>query len=105
MTMANNFDELADRTKAAWSDDTRRVYEATSAEFRAQTDERAELGAAIASARKAKSLTQPALSLLTGIQQAEISRIERGVGNPTATTLLRLAEALGQKLEFTPARQ
>lgn len=101
--MAKDFKELADRAKASWTDDTRRVYEAASVEFTAEVDERAELGAMLASARKAKSLTQPALSQLTGIQQAEISRIERGVGNPTAATLLRLADALEQKLTLVPA--
>ncbi len=101
--MAKNFNELADRAKAAWSDDTRRVYEAASSEFTAEVNERAELGAVLATARRARSLTQPALSELTGIQQAEISRIERGAGNPTAATLLRLADALGQKLTLVPA--
>lgn len=101
--MAKNFKELADRAKESWTEETRRVYEAASAEFTAEVDERAELGAMLASARKAKSLTQPALSQLTGIQQAEISRIECGVGNPTAMTLLRLADALEQKLTLVPA--
>ncbi len=103
--MARDFNELADRAKAAWSDDTRRLYEAASAEFAAEVNERAELGASLATARKARSLTQPALSALTGIQQAEISRIERGAGNPTAATLLRLADALGQKLTLVPAER
>jgi DNA-binding phage protein len=103
--MAKNFNELADRAKAAWSDDTRRVYEAAASEFTAEVNERAELGALLATARKARSLTQPALSELTGIQQAEISRIERGAGNPTAATLLRLADALGHKLTLVPANR
>lgn len=103
--MTSNFTELADRAKAEWSDETRRVYEAASSEFIAEVNERAELGAMLASARKARSLTQPALSDLTGIQQAEISRIERGAANPTAATLLRLADALGQKLTFVPANR
>lgn len=103
--MAKDFNELAGRAKAAWSDDTRRVYEAASSEFAAEVNERAELGSVLASARKARSLTQPALSERTGIQQAEISRIERGVGNPTAATLLRLADALGQKLTLVPANR
>lgn len=97
-----NFTELADRAKAEWSEGTRRVYEAASSEFATEVNERAELGAVLATARKARSLTQPALSALTGIQQAEISRIERGAGNPTAATLLRLADALGQKLTLVP---
>lgn len=103
--MAKNFNELAARAKTEWCDNTRRVYEAASAEFIAEIHERAELGAMLSAARKAQSLTQPALSDLTGIQQAEISRIERGAGNPTAATLLRLADALGQKLTLVPANR
>ena len=103
--MAKSFNEIAERAKASWPEETRRVYEAAASEFVAEVNERAELGAALATARKARSLTQPALSELTGIQQAEISRIERGIGNPTATTLFRLAEALGQSLTLVPAKR
>lgn len=101
--MTKDFGELAVRAKAGWREDDRRVYEAASAEFIAEVNDRAELGAAIATARQARALTQPQLSHMTGIQQAEISRIERGIGNPTAATLLRLAEALGQRLALLPA--
>ncbi len=100
--MARNFDELVNRSKASWSDDTRRVYEAASKEFIAEMNERAQLGAMVAEARRGKHLTQGALSALTGVQQAEISRIERGTGNPTAATLLRLAHALGQRVTLVP---
>ncbi len=41
---------------------------------------------------------------MTGIDQAEISRIERGVGNPTEDTLEHLGGALGVKLAFVPER-
>lgn len=101
--MAKKFDELASTVKAGWSQDARHVYEAAASEFAAEVSERAELGAQLAAARKARDLTQPALSQLTGVQQAEISRIERGTGNPTASTLLRLTDALGQKLTLVPA--
>lgn len=101
--MPRKFNELADRAKATWDDNARQVYEAASSEFTAEINEHVELGAAIATARKERSLTQSELSRTTGIQQAEISRIERGLGNPTATTLLRLAEALGQRLTLAPA--
>jgi len=100
--MSNNFKELAESLKAEWDDDTRQVYEAASEEFAAEVVERADLGVALAAARKERALTQSALAELTGIQQAEISRIERGIGNPTATTLLRLATALGQRLTLAP---
>ena len=101
--MPQHFDELADRVKATWSDDTQRVYEAASGALTAEVDGRIELGLALATARKARCLTPVALSELAGVQQPEISRIERGSGNPTAATLLRLADALGQKVILIPA--
>lgn len=60
---------------------------------------------AILDARIAKNLSQKQLSELTGINQADISRIENGNGNPSIRTLQRLAEGLGMKLklEFVPA--
>lgn len=43
-------------------------------------------------------MTQIELSEKSGVAQADISRIERGLGNPTSTTLDRLGEAVGAKL-------
>ncbi|MCW4458578.1 helix-turn-helix domain-containing protein [Microbacterium sp. MPKO10] len=103
--MARQFSDLAARTKAAWSDEAQRVYEIAAAEFAAEMGEQAALGAALAEARRSRELTQPALSAITGIQQAEISRIERGVGNPTAATLTRLANALGRRFALVPAER
>lgn len=100
--MGKSFDELTAAAKAGWSEDARRVYDAAVSAFDAEMGEREQLGAQLAAARKARGLTQPDLFALTGIQQAEISRIERGAGNPTAATLLRLADALGQRLTLTP---
>lgn len=101
--MAESFDELARQTKANWSEDAKRVYSAAVSQFDKEMSERARLGAQLAAARKARGLTQPELSALTGIQQPEISRIENGAGNPTAATLLRLTGALGQRIELAPA--
>jgi XRE family transcriptional regulator, regulator of sulfur utilization len=101
--MVKDFDELAARAKAGWSDNATHVYETAASQFTAEVTKRAELGEILAAARKERSLTQPALSEITGVQQSEISRIECGLGNPTATTLLRLADALGQKLTLVPA--
>lgn len=102
--MSRNFDDLARRAKAGWSDEAVRVHDAATREFAAEVRDRAELGAALAAARRSRSLSQPALSALTGIQQAEISRIEGGSANPTAATILRLVDALGQRLALVPAR-
>jgi ribosome-binding protein aMBF1 (putative translation factor) len=48
--------------------------------------------------RKRRRLTQQQLSAKSGVQQAEISRIEGGRGNPTVSTLSALAGALGAEL-------
>ena len=100
--MAKSFEDLMREVQKDWSYEAWRVHDAASAVFKAEMEERARLGAQLAAARKARGLTQIALSKLSGIQQAEISRIERGAGNPTATTLFRLAVALDQELTFVP---
>lgn len=51
-------------------------------------------------ARHQADMTQKELSEKTGIYQADISKIERGIGNPSLSTLQRLAEGLGRKLEI-----
>ena len=53
---------------------------------------------AVSSARAAAGLSQKQLSSLTGIDQSDISKIERGVSNPSVLTLDRIARALGGKL-------
>ena len=55
-------------------------------------------GEAVAAARARKGLTQKELAEVTGIDQADISRIERGTANPSVGTLNRIAEALGARL-------
>ena len=61
------------------------------------------VGNAVAAARARKGLSQKELSDLTGIDQSDISKIERGIANPSVNTLNRLAEALGAKLRISLA--
>ena len=56
---------------------------------------------AVASARAAAGISQKQLSTLTGIDQSDISKIERGVANPSVATLDRIASALGGHLSIT----
>lgn len=49
-------------------------------------------------ARETAQLTQNELAEKTGIYQADISKIERGLGNPSLSTLKRLADGLGMDL-------
>ena len=62
---------------------------------------------AIIDARKASGLTQKQLSERTGINQADISKMETGNGNPSLRTLQRLAAGMGMQLNlsFTPVNQ
>ncbi len=55
-------------------------------------------------ARHRKAITQSQLAEITGIAQADISRIENGNANPSLQTLQRLAAGLGMRLkvEFVP---
>ncbi|MGN1137956.1 MAG: helix-turn-helix domain-containing protein [Ruminococcus sp.] len=57
--------------------------------------------------RKKKSMTQKQLADITGIPQADISRLENGNANPSLRTLQRLADGMGMKLklEFVPANR
>lgn len=56
------------------------------------------VGNAVAAARARKGYSQKELSEATGIDQSDLSKIERGVANPSVATLNRIAEALDAKL-------
>ena len=51
-------------------------------------------------AREVAGMTQKQLSESTGIYQADISKIERGLANPSLSTLKRLADGMGLKLRI-----
>lgn len=57
--------------------------------------------------RNEKAMTQKQLADITGIPQADISRLENGNANPSLRTLQRLANGMGMKLklEFVPANR
>ncbi len=56
------------------------------------------VGEAVLAARAKKGYTQKQLSEMTGIDQSDISKIERGVANPSISTLNKIALALGMQL-------
>ncbi len=61
---------------------------------------------AIVEGREENGMTQKQLSDITGITQADISRLESGTANPSLRTLKRLAAGMGMalKLEFVPTQ-
>lgn len=62
---------------------------------------------AIVNARTSQSLTQNELAKRTGINQADISKLENGTRNPSINLLKRLAEGMGMnlKIEFVPKQK
>jgi ribosome-binding protein aMBF1 (putative translation factor) len=63
-------------------------------------DSRFHVAGQLLALRRRRGITQRRLSELSGIQQADISRIERGETQPTTVTARRLADALGADFGF-----
>ena len=59
---------------------------------------------AMIDARIEQNLTQKELAVRTGIDQADISKLENGTRNPSLKLLKRLAHGMGMqlKIEFVP---
>ena len=98
--MTRSYDEFAAELARDRSDGAQRVYDAAAREFEAEVAARRAVGAAVARARKASGLTQVQLASAASVQQAEVSRIERGHANPTVSTLARIAAATGSRLDL-----
>lgn len=62
---------------------------------------------AIVDARASQNLTQKELAERTGINQADISKIENGTRNPSLNLLKKLADGMGMvlKIEFIPKQR
>ncbi|QNK82848.1 helix-turn-helix domain-containing protein [Nakamurella sp. PAMC28650] len=100
--MARSFDAYADQLAGNWNPATRAVADQAAAFFAAQVTAQLDLGAQIAQARIGSHLSQTDLGVRSGVPQPEISRIERGAGNPTRETLNKLATALNARFVLVP---
>lgn len=62
---------------------------------------------AMVEARASRNLTQKQLAERTGINQADISKLENGTRNPSINLLKRLAEGMDMvlKIEFVPKQK
>lgn len=90
--MAKSYAEYARERRARLSPEGREVARVFDAAYA--------FGRVLSEARKTRHLRQSDLAELTGIAQADISRIERGQIAPTTPTLLKFAEALGAQIQF-----
>jgi ribosome-binding protein aMBF1 (putative translation factor) len=69
-------------------------------EFHELLSQQYQIATQILGARKKRDLTQLELAQLSGVQQADISRIENGQSFPTTETLAKLLLALQAKVKI-----
>ena len=95
--MRDDLDKLLERKLK--DPKVKKEYEALEPEF--------DIIQAIIDARKSRNITQKELAERTGINQADISKLENGNGNPTLGLLKRLADGMDMvmKLEFIPKQR
>ena len=95
--MSNSFDDFL--KEQLQDQEVRAEYDALEPEFA--------IIQAMIDARKSRGMTQKQLADATGINQADISKLDRGNANPSLRTLQRLAAGMGMrlKLEFEPVTQ
>ena len=90
-----------------WNDDldieTETIYEDGVTVREEQPAANQATASAVTSARALSGMSQKQLAAATGIDQSDISKIERGVANPSVSTLERIAKALGGKLTISIA--
>ena len=88
-----------------WNDDldieTETIYEDGETVRRKRLTIHQTSAQAVAAARAAAGISQKQLAALSGIDQSDISRIERGTANPSVATLDRIARALGGQLSIS----
>jgi DNA-binding XRE family transcriptional regulator len=92
IVMARTLDDYLERSKRANSP------QVTAA--RAVFEQAYAIARQVSELREKHQLTQTELAEKTGLPQAQISRIERGVISPTSATLAKIAEALGADLRL-----
>ena len=79
------------------------IYEEGKTISKEAVPQNSEIGKAVRAARAEAGLSQKELSNKTNIDQSDISKIERGVANPSINTLKRIAAALGKELSVSIA--
>lgn len=92
--MTKSFKEYAQERKANFSQEGKDAYEVFSSAF--------SIGNMVSAARRVRDLTQRELAQVSGVQQADISRIERGLLAPNTITFLRLLEAMDYSFGASP---
>lgn len=90
--MSTSLDQYIQEVRERYTDAERAHLDAEMRRF--------DLAGQLLSLRLDADVTQKELAARSGISQADISRYERGLGNPTRATIDALAVALGAHLEL-----
>ena len=62
------------------------------------------IGESVRELRALRGISQKELARMTGIDQGDISKLERGKGNPSVKTLERIVRALDGRIEIVPSQ-
>lgn len=77
------------------------IYEEGQVVDREETTINEQIGLLLAKTREEQNITQMELSKKSRIDQGDISKIEKGIGNPTIAKIQRLLKALGKTISLT----
>ena len=88
-----------------WNDeldiDATFVYESGEVVGEVETTVNQKIGVLLTKVREEQKVTQTELAKMSHIDQGDISKIEKGLGNPTIAKLNKLFKALGKTITFT----
>lgn len=88
-----------------WNDeldfDASSIYEDGIVVGREEISVNQQIGVLLAKTREELNITQVELSKLSHIDQGDISKIEKGIGNPTIAKINKLFKSLGKNISLT----
>ena len=88
-----------------WNDeldfDANSIYEDGEVVGEEPTSINQQIGILLAKTREEQNITQVQLSKMSHIDQADISKIEKGMGNPTLAKIFKLFAALGKNVSVS----
>lgn len=88
-----------------WNDeldfDATSIYEDGVVVGEVETTINQQIGVLLSKTREELNMTQTELSKKSNIDQGDISKIEKGIGNPTIAKLNKLFKALGKSISLT----
>jgi DNA-binding XRE family transcriptional regulator len=101
--VARPYEDVVGSRRRATDENLARFAVAAETDLQDVYDQIFGLGEIVAACRAELHLSQDQLVQAAGIPQADISRIERGKGNPTLATMTKLLGALQFKLGVQPS--